>query len=67
MKGRRDRTGIIARERLKLMLETEPADCGQDKMSQMKKEISEIVGRYFDVLPDGYEVKVILKQNEKRA
>jgi septum formation topological specificity factor MinE len=49
------------------MLESEPVDCGQDKMSQMKKEIAEIVGRYFDVLPDGYEIKVILKQNKKRA
>ncbi len=49
------------------MLEAEPVECGQDKMAQMKKEISEIVSRYFDVPPDGYEIKVILKQNKKRA
>lgn len=49
------------------MLEAEPVECGQDKMVQMKKEISEIVSRYFDVQPDEYEIKVILKQNKKRA
>jgi septum formation topological specificity factor MinE len=61
MKGRSARTGILAAERLRLMAESEPADFGQDKMAQMKKEISGIVGRYFDVEPDGYEIKVILK------
>lgn len=67
MKVRRERTGSIAKERLKLMLESEPVECGQDLMAQMKKEISEIVSRYFDVPPDGYEIKVILKQSKKRA
>jgi cell division topological specificity factor MinE len=67
MKGRRERTGIIAKERLKLMLEAEPVDFGQDKMTQMKKEISEIVGRYFDVLPDEYEIKVILKSKREKG
>lgn len=67
MRGRRACTGSIAKERLKLMLEAEPVECGQDKMAQMKKEISEIVSRYFDVQPDEYEIKVILKQNKKRA
>lgn len=67
MKVRRERTGSIAKERLKLMLESEPVECGKDMMAQMKKEISEIVSRYFDVPPDGYEIKVILKQSKKRA
>jgi cell division topological specificity factor MinE len=67
MKGRRERTGIIAKERLKLMLEAEPVDFGQDKMAQMKKEISDIVERYFDVLPDEYEIKVILKAKREKS
>jgi cell division topological specificity factor MinE len=61
MRVRRTRTGVIAKERLKLMAESEPAEFGQDKMSQMRKEISEIVCRYFNVPADGYEIKVILK------
>jgi cell division topological specificity factor len=67
MKDRRERTGIIAKERLKLMLESEPIECGQDKMEQMKKEISEIISRYLDDPPDGYEIKILRKQNKKRA
>lgn len=67
MRPDRSGTNSIAKERLKLMMESEPMECGPDKMSQMKKEISEIVSRYFDVSPDNYEIKVILKQNRKRA
>lgn len=67
MKVKRECTGIIAKERLKLMLESEPSEFGYDKMSQMKKEISEIVKRYFNISNDEFEVKVILKQNKKRA
>lgn len=67
MRGKKGNTDSIARERLKLMMESEPVDCEPDRMAQMKKEISEIVSRYFDIAPDGYEIKVILKQNKKRA
>lgn len=67
MRGKKEKTDSIAKERLKLMMESEPIDCEPDRMAQMKKEISEIVSRYFDVAPDGYDVKVILKQSKKRA
>jgi cell division topological specificity factor len=67
MKSRNSNTDSIAKERLKLMMESEPVEISPDQMTQMKKEISEIVGRYFEMEPDNYEIKVILKQNKKRA
>lgn len=55
----------IAKERLKLMIESEPIECAPDIMNRMKKEVSDIIGRYFELTPDSYEIKVILKQNRK--
>jgi cell division topological specificity factor len=57
----------IALERLKLMVEAEPVECSPRVLEQMKKEISEIVNRYFELDTDAYEIKVVLKQNKKRA
>ena len=54
-------TGSIAKERLKFM-ENSP-----NLMERMKKEISDIISRYYDVSAENYEIKVILKQNKKRA
>ena len=67
MLARKEYSNKIAKERLKLMMETEPVECTPEIMAQMKKEIWEIVGRYFEISPDKYEIKVILKQNRKRA
>ena len=57
---RQDGSGPIARERLKLMAESAAA-------RRMKKEISDIISRYFEFSPDDYEIRVVLKQNRKRA
>lgn len=67
MKSRKSFSDSVAKERLKLMFESEPVECSPRLLEQMKKEISEIVNRYFDLDPDAYEIKVILKQNKKRA
>ncbi len=60
-------SNTIAKERLKRMIESEPVECTPDTMVQMKKEISDIIGKYFEISPEKYEIKVILKQNKKRA
>lgn len=58
-------SNTVAKERLKLMMETEPVECTPELMNRMKKEVSDIIGRYFEISPDTYEIKVILKQNRK--
>lgn len=49
------------------MAESQAGEGSPDLMMQLKKEISDIVARYFDISPEEYEVKVILKQIKKRA
>ena len=62
---RQDGSGPIARERLKLMAESAPFEPAAAR--RMKKEISDIISRYFEFSPDDYEIRVVLKQNRKRA
>lgn len=62
-----DDSKTIARERLKFMVESEPMECSEMEMSRMKKEIADIISRYYEIMPENYEIKVVLKQNKKRA
>lgn len=65
--NRAEATGSIARERLKLMVESEVLENSPAMITRMKKEIADIIARYYEVSPENYEIKVILKQNKKRA
>ena len=65
--NRAEATGSIAKERLKLMVESESMDHSPVVITRMKKEISDIISRYYDITPEDYEIRVILKQNRKRA
>ena len=67
MKLRNGYTNSIAKERLRLMIEAEPIECSPEQMNQLKKEVAGVVGKYFDLDPDTYEIKIVLKQNSKRA
>ncbi len=57
----------IAKERLKLMTEAGVVDASPVALRRMKKEISAILSRYYNLAPENYEIRVILKQNRKRA
>ena len=65
--NRAEATGSIAKERPKLMVESESMDHSPVVITRMKKEIADIIARYYEVSPENYEIKVILKQNKKRA
>lgn len=57
----------IAKERLKLMMESDTLEYSSNDISRLKKEISTLVSRYFDISADMFEVKITLKQNKKRV
>lgn len=67
MRFKESYTNLIAKERLRLMIETEPVESSPEQMRQMKREVAGVVGKYFDLDPDTYEIKIVLKQNRKRA
>ena len=55
----------IAKERLKIMMESDSLEYSSSDISRLKKEISSLVSRYFDLSPDMFEVKITLKQDRK--
>lgn len=57
----------IAKERLKIMLESDTLEYSSNDISRLKKEISNLVSRYFDISSDMFEVRITLKQNKKRV
>ena len=64
---KRNRSSFIAKERLKLMLEAEPIEQSACDTLQLKKDITTLVSRHFDLSPDMFEIKVTLKQDKKRV
>lgn len=64
---RKDDSSTIAKERLKVMLESDTLEYSTNDISRLKNEISNLVSRYFDISSDMYEVKITLKQNKKRV
>ncbi len=63
----KDNSSSIAKERLKLMMESDTLEYSASDISRLKKEISTLVSRYFDISADMFEVKITLKQNKKRV
>lgn len=57
----------IAKERLKLMMESDSLESSAVDVAQLKKEISTLVGRYFDMPADMFEIRITLKQTKKRV
>ena len=49
------------------MLEADALEYSASDIAQLKKEISSLVGRYFDSPADMFEIKITLKQNKKRV
>ena len=63
----KDNSSSIAKERLKLMMESDTLEYSSNDISRLKKEISSLVSRYFDLSSDMFEVKITLKQDKKRV
>ncbi len=63
----KDDSSLVAKERLKLMMESDALEYSATDISRLKKEISALVSRYFDISADMFEVKITLKQNKKRV
>jgi septum formation topological specificity factor MinE len=65
MKG--NRSNEIARERLMLMGEAFPFEGSPITARRMKKEIFDIIARYYEISPEDYEIKVVLKHNTGKS
>lgn len=64
--GKED-ASYIAKERLKLMMESDTLEYSSNDISRLKKEVSALVSRYFNISTDMFEVRITLKQEKKRV
>lgn len=60
-------TGMIAKERLKLMIDARKQQLDEDTMNQLRHEIGEVVSKYVDIEPEHIEIKIILKNYKSRV
>ena len=49
------------------MMESDTLEYSSHDISRLKKEISALVSRYFNIPTDMFEVKITLKQEKKRV
>lgn len=61
----KENSSSIAKERLKLMMESDTLEYSANDISRLKKEISNLVSRYFDLSADMFEVRITLKQKKR--
>ena len=60
-------SSYIAKERLKLMMESDTLEISVKDVSRLKTEISALISRYLNLPTDMFEVKITLKQEKKRV
>ena len=56
-----DRTGNIAKERLKLMIDAQRQRLDEETLAQIRHEIGTIITKYVDIEPENVEIRIVLK------
>ena len=59
-------SGIVAKERLKLMMTLEKERLDDATLDQIRQEIGTVITKYVVIEPENIEVKVLLKDYNKR-
>jgi cell division topological specificity factor len=59
-------SGIVAKERLKLMMTLEKERLDDATLDQIRQEIGTVITKYVVIEPENIEVKVLLKDYKKR-
>lgn len=56
--SKRKATGDYAKDRLKLLLISDRANCSPDIMEQIKNDIIEVISRYIEVDTNGLDIQI---------
>lgn len=55
---RKKSSGSIAKDRLKLVLVSDRANCSPDIMEQIKKDIIDVLSKYVEIDFEGLDIKI---------
>ena len=54
---RKKSSGSVAKDRLKLVLVSDRANCSPEIMEQMKNDIIQVISKYMEIDPEGLDIQ----------
>ena len=60
-------SGDVAKDRLKLLLVSDRANCSPEMMEQIKNEIIQVISKYMDIDTDGLDIQITQTESESSS
>lgn len=57
-------SGDVAKDRLKLLLVSDRANCSPDVMEMIKNDIIEVISKYMDIDAEGLDIQITQTESE---
>ena len=57
-------SGNVAKDRLKLMLVSDRADCSPDIMEKIKNDIIAVISKYMDIDVEGLDIQITTEESD---
>lgn len=57
-------SGDIAKDRLKLLLVSDRANCSPDVMEKIKNDIIQVISKYMEIDPEGLDIQITQTESE---
>ena len=57
-------SGNVAKDRLKLLLISDRADCSPDVMENIKNDIIQVISKYMEIDTDGLDIQITSTQSD---
>lgn len=57
-------SGDVAKDRLKLLLVSDRANCSPEMMEQIKNEIIQVISKYMDIDTEGLDIQITQTESE---
>ena len=61
---RRKSSGDVAKDRLKLVLVSDRANCSPELMEQIKNDIINVISKYVEIDADGLDIKITQTESD---
>ena len=58
-------SGDVAKDRLKLLLISDRADCSPDVMEMIKNDIIQVISKYMDIDAQGLDIQITQTETEE--
>lgn len=58
-------SGIVAKDRLKLVLVSDRANCSPEIMEQIKNDIISVISKYVEIDLEGLDIKITQMESEE--